>query len=235
MKQETTSLRRCDGAGEQSRGMPAMCSGAIAGRVPLVALSVVAVRCYEAMRRLTVERVQRSCGGFSEDDVSLEAGLMWAGDAIDELGAAGWVRFAGFDDEEDWVVCHALVDEVPVGMQAGETRYGERGLVALEVVGVPVRRVLAIDDELSWLWARQARLWEVRVQLADERRWGQYEVMCARLRKVSALSENLWRRWAERHGAAGICKTLVVWGSHGGRGGHGEMRVVDVLGKGGVA
>ncbi len=35
MINETTSLRRCDGAGEQSRGMPAMCSGAIAGEVRL--------------------------------------------------------------------------------------------------------------------------------------------------------------------------------------------------------
>lgn len=120
------------------------------------------------------------------------------------------------------------------GQLMGGTQYGAVFLVGLEVVGVPVRRVLAIDDELSWMWERERRLGEVRARLADERQWGEYNLMCARLRKVAALSENLWRRWTERRGAAGICKALVVWGSHGGRGGHGGG-VRNVLGKGGVA
>jgi hypothetical protein len=85
MINETTSLRRCDGAGEQSRGMSAMCSGAIEGRGPLTALSVVAGRCLAALKRLTADRVQRSCGGFSEDDVTWQAGLWECGEAMDEL------------------------------------------------------------------------------------------------------------------------------------------------------
>lgn len=134
MNEQTTSWRSCEGAGEQSQGMPAMCSGAI----------------------------------------DFEFGI---GEVL-----------------------------------TGGTRYGAFSLVALEVVGVPVRRVLAIDDELSWLWERERRLEEVRMQLANERRWDEWEMLCARLRKVAALSENLWRRWSERRGAAGICKAMVVKG-----------------------
>lgn len=210
MNDQTTNVRRYFGAGEQSRGMPAD-GGAIAGQVPLAMLSVVAGRCYEALRRLTVERVQRSCGGFSDDDISWQAGLWECGEAIDELMEAGWVRLTGFDDvEEDGVPCHALVDEVPVGMQAGETRYGEQKLVALEVVGVPVRRVPAMDDELSALLARKGRLMERKWELAVGREWRLVALLRRRIDAVSVRQDELWRRWAERRGAAGMCKALVV-------------------------
>ena len=233
MNDQTTNIRRYFGAGEQSRGMSAD-GGAIAGQVPLAMLSVVAGRCYEALRRLTVERVQRSCGGFSEDDISWQAGLWECGEAIDELMEAGWVRFTGFDDvEEDGVPCHALVDEVPVGMQAGETRYGERGLVALEVVGVPVRRVPAMDDELSALWSRLKRLEEFSEMLLEEREFDLWHLLSRRWGKVNRRADEIWRRWAER-GSERLCSSLVVWGSHGGCGGHGGG-VRNVLGKGGVA
>jgi hypothetical protein len=167
-----------------------------------------------ALKRLTVERVQRSCGGFSEDDVTWQAGLWECGEAMDELCDAGWVRFTGFDDEQCEVPCYALVEPEVVGMQAGETRYGVEQLVALEVVGVPVRREPAIDDELSWLRAREARLQEVRVQLATERRWCEWEMLCARLARVYVRSDELWRRWREGAGAVanGMCKSLVVVG-----------------------
>ena len=210
MNDQTTNIRRYFVAGEQSRGMSAD-GGAIAGRVPLAMLSVVAGRCYEALRRLTVERVQRSCGGFSEDDISWQAGLWECGEAIDELMEAGWVRFTGFDDvEEDGVPCHALVDEVLVGMQAGDTRYGVQKLVALEVVGVPVRRVPAMDDELSALLARKGRLMERKWELAVGREWRLVALLRRRIDAVSVRQDELWRRWAERRGAAGICKALVL-------------------------
>jgi hypothetical protein len=102
---------------------------------------------------------------------------------------------------------------MPEGLHADGVRYGPLGFVALVVVGVPVRRRPAMDDELSWLWAREARLEAVRVQLVTERRWGEWELLCKRLREVYALSENLWRRWREGPPmSAGVCKSLVVFG-----------------------
>lgn len=99
------------------------------------------------------------------------------------------------------------------GLHADGVRYGPMGFVALVVVGVPVRRRLAMDDEMSWLWAREARLEAVRVQLSTERRWAEWELLCKRLREVYALSENLWRRWREGPPmSAGVCKSLVVFG-----------------------
>jgi hypothetical protein len=102
---------------------------------------------------------------------------------------------------------------MPEGLHADGVRYGPMGFVALVVVGVPVRRRLAMDDEMSWLWAREARLEAVRVQLSTERRWAEWELLCKRLREVYALSENLWRRWREGPPmSAGVCKSLVVFG-----------------------
>jgi hypothetical protein len=103
------------------------------------------------------------------------------------------------------------------------------GLVALEVVGVPVRRGLVIDDELSLLWRREARLMEVKHELAAAREWGLVQLLRRRLAKVDVRQGELWRRWKEMRGAEAMCKSLVVvgGGSHGGRGGHGGMRVVD--------
>lgn len=169
MINETTSLRRCDGAGEQSRGMSATCSGAIAGGV-----------------RLRTEGAEGHGGG---------------GDC-------------GLDES---------------GLHADGVRYGPMGLVALEVVGVPVRRGLVIDDELSLLWRREARLMEVKHELAAAREWGLVQLLRRRLAKVDVRQGELWRRWKEMRGAEAMCKSLVVvgGGSHGGRGGHGGMRVVD--------
>jgi len=115
------------------------------------------------------------------------------------------------------------------GLHADGVRYGPMGLVALEVVGVPVRRKPAIDDELSWLWAREARLMEVKHELAAAREWGLVQLLRRRLAKVDVRQGELWRRWKEMRGAESICKSVVVvgGGSHGGRGGHGGMRVVD--------
>jgi hypothetical protein len=88
------------------------------------------------------------------------------------------------------------------------------GFVALEVVGVPVRRGLVIDDELSLLWAREARLEAVKAELVATRQWREWELICGRLARVYARSEELWRRWREGAGAVanGICKSLVVVG-----------------------
>jgi len=154
MTNETTSLRRCDGAGEQSQGMSATCSGAIAGGV-----------------RLRTEGAEGHGGG---DDYGLEQS----------------------------------------GMHADGVRYGPMGFVALEVVGVPVRRGLVIDDELSLLWAREARLEAVKAELVATRQWREWELICGRLARVYARSEELWRRWREGAGAVanGICKSLVVVG-----------------------
>ncbi len=170
MINETTSLRRCEGAGEQSRGMSATCSGAIAGG--------------------------EDCG----------------------------LRIADCGLEQS-------------GLHADGVRYGPMGLVALEVVGVPVRRGLVIDDELSWLWRREARLMEVKAELAAGRQWGLVQLLRRRLEKVDVRQEELWRRWKEGSLSHAFCGSLVVvgGGSHGGRGGHGGMKVVDVLGKGGEA
>jgi hypothetical protein len=86
------------------------------------------------------------------------------------------------------------------------------GLVALEVVGVPVRRGLVIDDELSLLWRREARLMEVKAELAAAREWGLVQLLRRRLAKVDVRQEELWRRWKEMRGAESICKSLVVVG-----------------------
>jgi hypothetical protein len=106
------------------------------------------------------------------------------------------------------------VEAMPEGLHADGLRYGPMGLVALEVVGVPVRRKPAIDDELSWLWAREARLEAVKAELAAARQWCEWELICGRLARVYARSEELWRRWREGAGAVanGVCKSLVVVG-----------------------
>lgn len=97
-------------------------------------------------------------------------------------------------------------------MHADGVRYGPMGFVALEVVGVPVRRGLVIDDELSLLWRREARLMEVKAALAAAREWGLVQLLRRRLVKVDVRQEELWRRWKEMRGAEAMCKSLVVVG-----------------------
>ena len=104
------------------------------------------------------------------------------------------------------------MEAMTVGLHADGVRYGPMGLVALEVVGVPVRRKPAIDDELSWLWAREARLMEVKAELAAAREWGLVQLLRRRLVKVDVRQEELWRRWREMRGAEAMCKSLVVVG-----------------------
>jgi hypothetical protein len=102
------------------------------------------------------------------------------------------------------------VEMQPEGLHADGVRYGPMGLVALEVVGVPVRRVAAIDDELSWLWGRGARLREVSLELLAGRQWGLWELLLRRMALVEVRADELWRRWKEKRGAESICKSLVV-------------------------
>ncbi len=111
-------------------------------------------------------------------------------------------------------VMEVTVEMQPVGLNEDGVRYGPLGFVALEVVGVPVRRRGAIDDELSALWAREARLQALRLELAESRQWGLWELLCKRLERVYAQSNERWRRWREGAGAVanGMCKSLVVVG-----------------------
>lgn len=120
-----------------------------------------------------------------------------------------------------------MVELGEAGLHADGVRYGPLGFVALVVMGVPVRRRLAMDDEMSWLWAREARLEAVRSELAAGRRWAEWELLCKRLDRVYALSNELWRRWREGPPmSAGVCKSLVVVGTIG--------EVVDGVGEGRV-
>jgi hypothetical protein len=107
-------------------------------------------------------------------------------------------------------VMEVTVEMQPEGLHADGVRYGPMGLVALEVVGVPVRRVAAIDDELSWLWGRGARLREVSLELLAGRQWGLWELLLRRMALVEVRADELWRRWKEKRGAESICKSLVV-------------------------
>jgi hypothetical protein len=166
MTNETTSFRRCEGAGEQSRGMSATCSGAIAGREDC------GLRIDEAVQPRPPGSLGLSVSLRSAADCGLEQS----------------------------------------GLHADGVRYGPMGLVALEVVGVPVRRGLVIDDELSLLWRREARLMEVKAELAAAREWGLVQLLRRRLAKVDVRQEELWRRWKEMRGAESICKSLVVVG-----------------------
>jgi len=118
----------------------------------------------------------------------------------------------GFVHGEGAAVFEVTVEPLPVGLHADGVRYGPMGLVALEVVGVPVRRGLVIDDELSLLWRREARLMEVKAELAAAREWGLVQLLRLRLAKVDVRQEELWRRWREMRGAESICKSLVVVG-----------------------
>lgn len=121
----------------------------------------------------------------------------------------------GFVQGEGAAVFEVTVEPLPVGLHEDGVRYGPMGLVALEVVGVPVRRVAAIDDELSWLWGRGARLREVSLELLAGRQWGLWELLLRRMALVEVRADELWRRWKENRGAESICKSLVVVGEGG--------------------
>jgi hypothetical protein len=146
----TTMTRRSVGASEQSRGMLANSdSGAIDG-------AAMQERALAALRELMVGRVQRSCGGFSCDDIGWQMRVVDPVDAVIEaLEERGLVRFTGWDDADE-VSCYALVTQEVVGMAQGATRYGRLQLVALECVGTPVRRERPEAEAV--LWDRYLRL-----------------------------------------------------------------------------
>ena len=205
----TTTKRRPERASGEARGSLAT------GGVPTVLPGgPMGQRCLSALRALTLQRVQRSCGGFSQDDISWQMRTMAdIGEVLGELEAAGLIRAMGYDDEDE-VACYALpVGHQVRGIAAEATRYGAEELVELEVVGVPVARV--IPDVDQWLWERYMRLQDAADLAKAVGQWGVFVAVGRRSRGVLRRICERQRRFLEGYVRTGVgpgwtCRSLVV-------------------------
>jgi hypothetical protein len=205
----TTTKRRTQRASEEARGTLAT------GGVPTVLPGgPMGQRCLSALRALTLQRVQRSCGGFSEDDISWQMRTMLGiGEVLEELEAAGLIRCMGNDDEDE-VACYALpVGHQVRGIAAEATRYGAEALVALEVVGVPVARENPDVDQ--WLWERYMRLQDAADLAKSVGQWGVFVALGRRSRGVLRRICERQRRFLEGYARTGVgpgwtCRSVVL-------------------------
>jgi hypothetical protein len=75
-------------------------------------VSPLAAKAFAALCRLTKERVEHHCGGFTTDDMKWQMGAPFTdiAEAIDELESARLIRFVAFDDNaaESACSCYAI-------------------------------------------------------------------------------------------------------------------------------
>ena len=131
----------------------------------------------------------------------------------------------GFE-EEAWKLDEVTVEPMPEGLHADGVRYGPLGFVALEVVGVPVRR--EAGDEYDWCWKRLMRLNEIAREVRVGGQWDLSWRLVDRAERVYLRVQEVWRRMCERWARIGCrshgCVSLVVVGSSIGDVADGERR-----------
>jgi hypothetical protein len=100
------------------------------------------------------------------------------------------------------------------GLHADGLRYGPLGFVALEVVGVPVRR--EAGDEYDWCWKRLMQLNEIAREVRVGGQWDMSWRVVDRAERVYLRAQEVWRRMCERWARIGCrshgCVSLVVVG-----------------------
>ena len=70
-------------------------------------------RMLKALERLTKERQQHPCGGFTTEDMEWQMGVAFTSneqlyEAIEELTQAKLIQYAGYDEEDAIGHCYAI-------------------------------------------------------------------------------------------------------------------------------
>ena len=78
-----------------------------------IQLSPLAEKMLTALTQLTKTHVPHDCGGFTTDDIQWRIGTAFTPEkelheAIDELSKGGFIRYAGYDDEDAIGHCYEI-------------------------------------------------------------------------------------------------------------------------------